>query len=382
MRSKTLCALAVTAGTLAAVPAASAAAPPANDAFETPAVLGDASLTGAFDEATVQDGEPDHGSQSLWYVHRTSKTGRVAVRLSPGNGHAAVTVYTGTSLTTLQRVGGAFDNYYGGRVAFDAVAGQEYRIAVANRCEGCWTVGFGLEVRPAAMPANDEFSQARTLRIPGKYSGNAADATAELGEAERHRHSVWYRIKPRRTGSLTIDLASRKCGGASMTLYTGSGLSSLRRVRSGIPIRLTAVRGRVYRLVVDCTRPGLGDFVLSLSDGSIKGKGVKLAVTADQTVESVVANGLRMTVSAERRVGVGIDLRVSRAVARRLGLDSRVLGSTSGAVDYGKSLPAVLRLSRAARKALAGVEHLNASVRLEILRTDAPNRVLTVPVRL
>jgi hypothetical protein len=382
MRSKTLCALAVTAGTLTAVPAASAAAPPANDAFETPAVLGNASVTGTLDEATRQAGEPEHGWRSVWYVHRPSKTGRIAVRLSPEYGWGAVTVYTGPSITALQRVGRALELGYGARVAFDAVAGQEYRIVVASRCDGCSSSPFDLRVGPAPLPANDDFSAARTIRIPGEYKGNTADATAELGEAERHRHSVWYRIKPRRTGDLTIDLEARTCGGGSMTLYTGNGLQSLRRVRSGDPIRLKARRGTAYRLVVDCTRPGLGDFVLSLSDGSIKGKGVKLAVTPDQTVDSVLANGLRMTVSAKRRVGVGIDLRVSPQTARRLDLRTRVLGSTSGAVDYGKSLPAVLRLSRAARRALADVEHLNASVRLEILGTDAPNRVLTIPVRL
>ncbi len=382
MRSKMLCALAVTAGTLAAGPAASAAAPPANDAFETPVVLGDASVTGTLDEATRQAGEPEHGWRSVWYVHRPSKTGRIAVRLSPEHGWGAVTVYTGTSITALQRVGRALEHGYGARVAFDAVAGQEYRIVVASRCDGCSSSPFDLRVGPAPLPANDDFSAARTIRIPGEYKGNTADATAELGEAERHRHSVWYRIKPRRTGDLTIDLEARTCGGDSMTVYTGNGLQSLRRVRSGDPIRLKARRGTAYRLVVDCTRPGLGDFVLSLSDGSIKGKGVKLAVTPDQTVDSVLANGLRMTVSAKRRVGVGIDLRVSPQTARRLDLRTRVLGSTSGAVDYGKSLPAVLRLSRAARRALADVEHLNASVRLEILGTDAPNRVLTIPVRL
>ncbi len=380
MRSQTLCALALTAGTLTAVPAASAAAPPANDAFETPSVLGDARVTGTVAEATRQAGEPEHGSESVWYVHRPSTSGRIAVRMPPAGGWGVVSVYTGASLATLQPVGRAFDNGYGGRVAFDAVAGQDYRIAVANRCQGCGPARFDLEVRPAPLPANDDFSAARTLRIPGEYKGNVADATAELGEAERHRHSVWYRIKPRRTGDLTIDLDGRRCGGASMTLYTGSELQSLRRVRSGDPIRLKARRGRVYRLVVDCTRPGLGDFVVSLSDGSIKGKGVKLAVAPNQSVDSVLANGLRMTVSAKRRVGVGIDLRVSNRTARRLGLKTRVLGRTSGAVDYGKSLPAVLRLTRAARRALADVEHLEATVRLEILRTDAPNRVLAVPL--
>ena len=89
-----------------------------------------------------------------------------------------------------------------------------------------------------------------------------------------------------------------------------------------------------------------------------------------------------MTVTAERRVGVGIELKVSRATANRLGLKSRVLGTAQGPVNYNRSLPVDLRLTRAARRALADVEHLKATVRLEILRTDAPNRVLTVPVSL
>ena len=382
MRSKTWCALAVTAGTLVGVPAASAAAPPANDAFETPAVLGDATVTGTVREATRQADEPEHGARSVWYVHTPSKSGRVAVRLLAAGYGRTVAVYTGSDLTALQRVGQAHDNGYGARVALDAVAGRQYLIAVATRCPGCSVTDFNLEVRPAPVPANDDFAAARTLRIPGEYKGNAADATSELGEAERHRHSLWYRIKPRRTGNLTLDLDGTRCGGAGMTLYTGDELQRLRRVRRGDPIRLVARKGRVYRLAVDCTRPGLGDFVLSLSDGSIKGKGVKLAVRPGQTVDSVRANGLRMTVSARRRVGVGIELEVTRATARRLGLESTVLGKTSGPVDYGKSLPVDLRLTRAARRALADVESLKATVRLEILRSDAPNRVLTVPVKL
>ena len=85
MRSKTLCALAVTAGTLTAVPAASAAAPPANDAFETPATLGDTSVTGTVRDATRQAGEPEHGSHSVWYLHRASTSGRVVPCTSPSS---------------------------------------------------------------------------------------------------------------------------------------------------------------------------------------------------------------------------------------------------------------------------------------------------------
>ena len=99
-------------------------------------------------------------------------------------------------------------------------------------------------------------------------------------------------------------------------------------------------------------------------------------------MDSVRARGLRMTVTAERRVGVGIELKVSRATAQRLGLQSTVLGTARGPVDYRRSLPVDLRLTRSASRALADVDHLEATVRLEILRTDAPNRVLTVPVSL
>lgn len=378
MRSKTLCALAVTAGTLAAGPAASAAAPPANDAFETPAGLGDASVRGTLDEATRQPGEPATGFQTVWFLYQPSKSGRVAIEV-PSQLYmtAQVGVYTGAALPDLQRV--ARGNV---RAAFDALAGQSYRVAVGSQHPTGTDSSFTVRVRAAPLPTNDAFSEARSIRIPGEYRGNLADATAELGENERHSHSVWYRIRPRRTVDLTAELDDSACSHTGrLTLYTGNRLSSLREIRSGT-IRYKVRRGRVYRLAVDCSYPLLGDFRLSLSDGSIKGKGVKLAVDAGQTVDSVREGGLRMKVSAKRRVGVGIELRVSRAVARRLGLNSRVLGRTSGAVDYGKSLPAVLRLTRAARRALADVEHLRAVARLEILRTDAPNRVLTVPVSL
>ena len=385
MRSKMLCALAVTAGTLAAGPAASAAAPPANDAFETPVVLGDASVTGTLDEATRQAGEPEHGWRSVWYVHRPSKTGRIAVRLSPEHGWGAVTVYTGTSITALQRVGRALEHGYGARVAFDAVAGQEYRIVVANRCDGCSSSPFDLaSARPRCRPTTSS-RHARTHSDPGRVQGQRGRRNRR---ARRSRAAPALGLVPHQASpygqTSPIDLEARTCGGDSMTLYTGNGLSEPAPGAERRPDPPEGrARGTAYRLVVDCTRPGLGDFVLSLSDGSIKGKGVKLAVTPDQTVDSVLANGLRMTVSAKRRVGVGIDLRVSprrRHAASASG--RRVLGRTSGAVDYGKSLPAVLRLTGAARRALADVEHLRGIVRLEILRTDAPNRVLKVPVRL
>jgi len=103
----------------------------------------------------------------------------------------------------------------------------------------------------------------------------------------------------------------------------------------------------------------------------------ELAVDRPRTVDGVRADGLGVTVTSLRRAGVGVELRVLPATARRLGLSSRVLGRATGVVDEDDPVRRVIRLSRATRRALAGVERLAATVRLEILRSKAPNRVLT-----
>ena len=209
MRSKMLCALAVTAGTLAAGPAASAAAPPANDAFETPVILGDASVTGHArrGDAAGRRARP-WAPVGLVRLPAVRRAGRVAVELIaradlwPSRDGLHRHEPRGAAA---RRAGEAI----GARVPFDAVAGQDYRVAVAsNRCAVLDGSRFEPAVRPAPLPANDDVLGRRARPHPGQVQGNAADATAELGEAERHRHSVWYRIKPRRTGNLTIDLAS------------------------------------------------------------------------------------------------------------------------------------------------------------------------------
>jgi hypothetical protein len=176
-----------------------------------------------------------------------------------------------------------------------------------------------------------------------------------------------------------------------MRLYTGRTLRGLRLVKVGgsvyadgptEPMRLTLRRGVLYHLALNCEEMERSTFVLTVSDGSIRGKGITLAVAPDQTVGRVRARGLKMTVAAKRWARVGIDVRVSRRTPQRLGLASRVLGRTERVLDYSDTKRAVIRLTPAARRALAGVRHVRVMLRLEILRSDAPNRVLIVPIRL
>jgi hypothetical protein len=399
---RALSGLLVTAGMLAAATAAFAAPPP-NDDFAHAAPLGDAPalVASTVTEATTEPGEPYHGSQTVWYLYRPSRTARTAFHVTNAPGMSPrVSVYTGTAVSGLTPVP-VTRGPLPARVAFDGVAGESYRVAVANH--NCWGSSdnpipvcddggstFDLRVEPAPPPPNDAFASATPIRIPGEFAGDLLNATGEPGEHRTHRHSVWYRFRPRRTGRLTLDFGASGYD-CKMRLYTGRKLRGLKLVKVGgsvyadgptEPMRLTLRSGVLYHLALNCEEMERSTYVLTVSDGSIRGKGITLAVDPDQTVGRVRARGLKMTVAAKRRARVGIDVRVSRRTAQRLRLASRVLGRTERVLDYSDTKRAVIRLTPAARRALAGVRHVRVTLRLEILRSDAPNRLLIVPVRL
>jgi hypothetical protein len=365
-----------------AVLASPALAAPGNDDFEHAQPVGalPAGVSGTLDGATFQADVPHRDNADVWYSVTPPTSGPVAVELPKRTGSvdAPPAVYTGPDRSHLTPVTSAPDAWYG-RTRFDATAGQTYWIQVAGwRAQG----DFRLDVHPVAAPANDAFADPRTIRVPGLYPGSLEDATTELGEpATTATSTVWYRIRPAHTGRLTVDAGGAACN-ASVAAFTGSDLGELRQVAaSRSTIRFAVQRGRTYRLRVGCSGGFLGTYTLDVSDGSIAGKGVRMSVVPGQTVDSVRAHGLRLDVSARRKVGVAIDLLVSRAGQRRLDLPDRVVGHVRGTLGYGQKAPATIRLERSARRALAGHDRLDATARLTLL-DNAPNRVLERRVRL
>jgi hypothetical protein len=250
----------------------------------------------------------------------------------------------------------------------------------------------GAATAVAAPPGNDQFAHPTKLPVGRELSGSLAGATAELGEPSTEDHSVWFRYRAAHTTRVTVDTG----GSGAWTLlgvYTGNELAKLKEIAidagssntgNGATVRFNAKRGHVYKIAVATgdEAPDPTDYKIWLSDGSIKGKGVTMAIDPGQTVDSVRADGLHLRVEARRRVRAGIALRVSRHVARKLGLGTRVLGRASGPVDYGQSLPATIELSRRVRRALDGETRLKATARLTLRGSKAPNRVLSVPVTL
>jgi hypothetical protein len=360
-----------------AVAPAAAAAPP-NDMFENATPLGDApvQVSATTGGASVQPGEPVHGRQTVWHAFRPTVSSRVAVETVTSDGSDRVLgVYTGPSLAALASVGSS--RHVQARVAFDAVAGETYWISTGRTYN---TGPFLLRIRPMPLPPNDAFDAAITLSpAGGQHAGNLADATAEFGE-EGGEHTVWYRVRAPRTGRMWITTSG---GCAYASLYQGRTVDELELLRSGSWMRFDARRGRVYRISVDCNyQPGYGDYAIRISDGSIAGEGVEMTLADGQTLDSVRSSGLRLTVSALSRAEVDLELRVSRSTARSLGLDSRVIGRTHGRVQSGRPLPAVVRLTRRARRALDGETAVDATVVLELPKAPVRDRFLSQAVTL
>jgi hypothetical protein len=361
---------------MAAFAAPAAAAPPPNDLIEGATPVGDApvEVSGTNRGASRQPGEPLDGLQTVWFAYRPTVTGRVAVEVSPVGmpGERMVGVFTGPALGSLTplRIGGGME----ARVAFDALPGETYWIAVART----WATGlFNLRIRPMPLPANDAFHDATTVGVPSVNVGNLADATSELGEND-DAHSVWFRFRPRRTGSYWLQ-ATGTCAGVAV--YRGGSVDEAELVQSrsdGYRLR----RGRVYHASVTCYGSGFGDYELRLSDGSIEGDGVTVEADAAQTVDSVRARGLRLTASAARPVAVDMRLRVSRRTARRLDLSSRTIGRLRGHLQGGLPRAAAIRLSREARRALQDETDLAATLRVEVTGSTSPDRFLDLPVSL
>jgi len=242
----------------------------------------------------------------------------------------------------------------------------------------------------AAPPANDAFADALPIEIGQEYTGTLAEATAELGEPVHSEytgpnHTVWFRYRSPRKAHLTVDVNGDDSYNV-VAVYTGNDIADLHRVNhdegtDGI-VRFKAVKRRTYRIALDSYADFAEGYTLWLSDGGIKGKGVALAVDPGQSVDSVRSHGLRLSITARRRVPMAVALRVSRATARRLGLHSRLLGRTHGTIDYNQALHATIRVSRAARRALDGADSLRAKVRLTLPKSTAPDKTLTVPVAL
>jgi hypothetical protein len=261
---------------------------PPGDSFGSPQSLptSDAifSVNGINGAATRESGEPDHrslsespGENSVWYSWTAPVSGRVTMDTCISSFDTMLAVYTGSAIGSLSQVASDDDacndvfNDAGSKLSFDAVAGTNYRIAVAGfYADSFLGEGtFSLSVDSPA-PSNDYFSSAQTL------SGNNATvvgttrlATREFGEPDHYtttsdgfwwygEHSVWYSWTAPSSGQVEMNTCIANID-SILAVYTGSNISTLGRVADdrnscpeayGSKVTFNATAGTTYRIAV------------------------------------------------------------------------------------------------------------------------------------
>jgi len=178
---------------------------PSNDNFASPKALSPSvplSISDSNEDATKEGSEPEHSEinttgASVWYSWKPTESGPVAIDTCESSFQAAVAVYTGSAIGSLTKV---VKNIYGCGVAaranFAAVAGTEYRIAVAgvNADQG------DIALRIRKRPANDDFADAQEISgaLPIDVGGNNLNATEQPSEPQHAffgpgSGSIWFK---------------------------------------------------------------------------------------------------------------------------------------------------------------------------------------------
>ena len=399
MNPRRLLPIVVAAFALSAVPASAQAAPPPNDAFATaqPLTL-DVPVQGTVVDATVESNEPAHAgdrrTKSVWYSYTSPTDGAVTLDACDATFDDVIATYTGTAFNSFTAGPSVDDacNDLGAKVSLQVKAGVTVWIAIAGVEGGAGT--FTLVAHAETVPPNDAFVDAVTLK-PGRVQGSNTLATRELGEpaiAEGGGGSVWYRYRTNTRQRVTLD-TSNSSFDTVLGVFTGD-LGTLRKIASdddgGVAdtslLSFTAVPRRTYWILVDGYESGRGSFELGLSDGSIAGYGVTLAEPQSTDLSTVLERGLRTTVGCRRSCSLELQVRVSQATARRIGLPRNadgVLARTTGRLrGDGSDVAAVLRFSRAARRALKGDSSVTVVLRAELKGTRSSNRFVTRTIRL
>jgi len=251
---------------------------PANDAFAAASAL--SGLSGATAattaEATREPLEPTAHASSVWFRWTAPSAGLWRFQTSPSpDASPLLFVYTGATLGELElaAAGGASQGDGSTRVEFEAEAGRTYRIALDALGSGQAATTLSWE-RLAAYtpPAHDAFASALALSgLSGSVDGSNLHATAETGEIDSARHSVWYTWKAPASGVLTLHTSGSAIG-TTLSLWSGSTLPTLTLLGSdsapppaASQVLLTVTKDVIYRISLDGQSGAQGGLRLSWS---------------------------------------------------------------------------------------------------------------------
>ena len=111
-----------------------------------------------------------------------------------------------------------------------------------------------------AAPSNDDFADARPIRVGQTVTGTTVGATGERGEpihGPGTRQSVWYRLRSSRRVTVLLN-SCRAAGDSVIAIYTGRRVAALNLIdfnddgcrNLGSRVSFTARPGRTYSIAV------------------------------------------------------------------------------------------------------------------------------------
>jgi hypothetical protein len=245
-------------------------APPVNDNFATPTVIGPGlptTVNGTTVDSTWEAGEPASlggvsQSRSVWFSWTAPATERVRLSLCEKNYvdgplNDTTIVYTGATLATLAPIAALTSNDC--NMDLPVTAGTNYRIAVSGSNIGEFT--FILTLKSAPPPANDNFTDAKVVgpALPVNTTGNNDFATEETGEPDHGDYpdtsrSVWYSWTAPVSGPIRVKACNPDLQ-LFISVYTGTLLTALadvseQRYWASCSRYFDAVAGTTYKIAV------------------------------------------------------------------------------------------------------------------------------------
>lgn len=303
---------------------------PANDDFADRAVIAAAgTVTGTNVDAWEETGEPLHAGvagarESVWWSYTAIYSGTVTVDTNGSAIDTAVGIYTGSAVNALTEVASNDDNGTGGtwsRASFPAVAGTEYKIAVAGKAGAEGAISLTVNEAPP-FPANDNFANRIAIASPGTVSGTSLWATAESGEPihagrSNARKSVWWGYTPSQSGTITIH-TNGSAFDTVLAVYSGTAVNALTPVASNddngsggtwSSVSFNAIAGTQYSIAVAGYNSASGTISLSVQNGGgSSGNSIIVAATApaarttavgsEVTAFATILNGGSVTATA------------------------------------------------------------------------------------
>jgi hypothetical protein len=235
--------------------------------------------------ASKEPGEPNHGGnaggRSLWWTWTAHLTAPVIVTTRNSAFDTALAVYTGTSLGSLALVGenddsDPFNPAAGSVVAFPAIAGQTYQIAVdgyrsADGNVAAGTVELSLVLTTPPVPGGNDLFVNRFF-ITGQTNsviGVNTNASEEVGEPNHAGNdggrSVWWSWVAPASTPVTVSTVGSDFDTA-LGVYRGSAVGALTLVAADLRaagggrsvVTFEAVQGEEYQIAVDGFNNGTG----------------------------------------------------------------------------------------------------------------------------